>query len=111
MLMESTISTGRTAKLPGVPVRTLQRWERQGRLIPVARTDSNRCLAALNLKLNLKRLATGTARPVASPSGNGGAAAGTVPAVVGEVTPVRYDDGQQNTSGQEENCAYFCAHS
>jgi putative transposase len=65
--------------------------------------------AALNLKLNLKRLATETALPVASPSSNGGAAAGTVPAVVGKVTPVRYDGGQQ--SGQEENRAHFCAHS
>ena len=44
MLIESTISTGKAAKLPGVPVKTLQRWEREGRLIPVARTDSNRRL-------------------------------------------------------------------
>ena len=65
----------------------------------------------LNAALNLKRLATETALPVASPTSNGGAAAGTVPAVVGKVTPVRYDDGQQDTSGQEENCAHFCAHS
>ncbi len=28
----------------GVTVKTLQRWEREGRLIPVARTDSNRRL-------------------------------------------------------------------
>ncbi|MBK1649382.1 IS607 family transposase [Rhabdochromatium marinum] len=28
----------------GVSVKTLQRWEREGRLIPVARTDSNRRL-------------------------------------------------------------------
>jgi putative transposase len=63
----------------------------------------------LNAALNLKRLATETALPVASPSSNGGAAAGTVPAVVGKVTPVRYDDGQQDTSGQEENRAHFCA--
>jgi putative transposase len=65
----------------------------------------------LNAALNLKRLATETALPVASPSSNGGAAAGTVPAVVGKVTPVRYDGGQQDTSGQEENRAHFCAHS
>jgi DNA-binding transcriptional MerR regulator len=32
------------AKLLGVSVKTLQRWEREGRLIPVARTDSNRRL-------------------------------------------------------------------
>ena len=65
----------------------------------------------LNAALNLKRLATETALPVASPSSNGGAAAGTVPAVVGKVTPVRYDGGQRDTSGQEENRAHFCAHS
>ena len=42
--MENTISTGKAAKLLGVSVKTLQRWEREGRLIPVARTDSNRRL-------------------------------------------------------------------
>jgi predicted site-specific integrase-resolvase len=44
VLMESTMSTGKAAKLLGVSVKTLQRWEREGRLIPVARTDSNRRL-------------------------------------------------------------------
>lgn len=34
----------KAAKLLGVSVKTLQRWEREGRLIPVARTDSNRRL-------------------------------------------------------------------
>ncbi|GAB6067860.1 hypothetical protein JCM13664_11790 [Methylothermus subterraneus] len=56
--------------------------------------------------LNLKRLATATALPVASPSGNGGAAAERVSAAVGKVTPVRYD---AQTSGQEENGAHICA--
>ena len=42
--MENTISTGKAAKLLGVSVKTLQRWEREGRLIPVARTDRNRRL-------------------------------------------------------------------
>jgi predicted site-specific integrase-resolvase len=42
--MESTISTGKAAKLLGISVKTLQRWAREGRLIPVARTDSNRRL-------------------------------------------------------------------
>lgn len=42
--MENTISTGKAAKLLGVAVKTLQRWEREGRLVPVARTDSNRRL-------------------------------------------------------------------
>lgn len=38
------MSTGKAAKLLGVSVKTLQRWEREGRLIPTARTDSNRRL-------------------------------------------------------------------
>ena len=42
--MENTISTGKAAKLLGVSVKTLQRWEREGRLIPLGRTDSNRRL-------------------------------------------------------------------
>jgi putative transposase len=63
----------------------------------------------LNAARNLKRLATETALPVASPTSNGGAAAGTVPAAAGKVTPVRDDGGHQDTSGQEENCAHLCA--
>jgi putative transposase len=46
---------------------------------------------------------------VASPSSNGGTAAGKVPVVVGKVTPVRYECGQQDTSGQEENGAHVRA--
>jgi len=65
----------------------------------------------LNAALNLKRLATGTALPVASPTSNGGAAAERVSAAVGKVTPVRYECGQQDTSGQEENRAHVCARS
>lgn len=42
--MENTISTGKAAKLLGVSVKTIQRWEREGRLIPIARTDTNRRL-------------------------------------------------------------------
>lgn len=42
--MENTISTGKAAKILGVTVKTLQRWEREKRLIPIARTDSNRRL-------------------------------------------------------------------
>jgi hypothetical protein len=53
--------------------------------------------------MNLKRLATETARPVASPSRYGRAAAGRVPVAVGKVTPARYECGQEDTSGQEEN--------
>lgn len=36
------MSTGKTAKFPGVSVKPLQDWEREGRLMPVARTDSKR---------------------------------------------------------------------
>ncbi|MDM7322635.1 MAG: RNA-guided endonuclease TnpB family protein [Gammaproteobacteria bacterium] len=61
----------------------------------------------LNAALNLKRLATATALPVASPSGNGGASSGVVPEAAGKVTPVRYECDQH--SGQEENCAHTCA--
>jgi putative transposase len=63
----------------------------------------------LNAALNLKRLATETALPVASPSSNGGAASGIVPNGAGKVTPVRYDACQQDTSGQEKNCAHLRA--
>ena len=38
------MSTGKAAKLLGVSVKTLQRWEREGRLTAAARTDSNRRL-------------------------------------------------------------------
>ncbi len=43
-LMENTMSTGKAAKLLGVSVKTLQRWDREGRLTAIARTDSNRRL-------------------------------------------------------------------
>jgi len=61
-----------------------------------------------NAAQNLKRLATVTALPVASPSGNGGTTAEVVSVVVGKVTPVRYDS--ETGSGQEENCVHLCAH-
>nr|WP_297444421.1 MerR family DNA-binding transcriptional regulator [Acidiferrobacter sp.] len=38
------MSTGKAAKLLGISVKTLQCFEREGRLVPVARTDSNRRL-------------------------------------------------------------------
>lgn len=63
----------------------------------------------LNAAINLKRLATATALPVASPSSNGGATAGMVPVAVGKVTPVRYECGLQDTSGQEKNRAHLRA--
>ena len=42
--MENTIGTNKAAKLLGVTVKTLQRWEREKRLIPIARTKTNRRL-------------------------------------------------------------------
>ena len=42
--MENTIGTSKAAKLLGVSVKTLQRWEREKRLIPIARTATNRRL-------------------------------------------------------------------
>ncbi len=37
MLMPNTLGTGKAAKLLGVSVKTLQRWDREGGLIPVAK--------------------------------------------------------------------------
>lgn len=62
-----------------------------------------------NAACNLKRLATETALPVASPAGNGGAAAGMVPAVAGKVTPVRDGCGRQDAPGQEERREHLCS--
>jgi DNA-binding transcriptional MerR regulator len=42
--MENTMGIGKEAKLLGMTVKTLQRWEREGRLIPAARTDTHRRL-------------------------------------------------------------------
>lgn len=36
------MGTGQAARLLGITVKTLQRWEREGRLLPAARTASNR---------------------------------------------------------------------
>jgi predicted site-specific integrase-resolvase len=66
--MESTLSTGKAARMLGVAVKTLQRWEREGRLIPVARTDSNRRLyteSQLREFLGLRRAAAEPTRIVA----------------------------------------------
>ena len=99
--MENTLSTDKAAKLLGVSVKTLQRWEREGRRAHHDRDP--------NAAVNLERLATVTALPVARPSGNGGAASERVSGVVGKVTPVRYEHGHRDGSGQEENRAHFCA--
>ena len=62
------MSTGKAAKLLGISVKTLQRWEREGRLTPVARTDSNRRLyteAQIREFINLPKAASVPTRLVA----------------------------------------------
>jgi putative transposase len=66
----------------------------------------------VNAAINLQRLATGalaaqSALPVASPKATSGTAADMGSAVVGKVTSVRYEHGQKDDSGQEENRARF----
>ena len=57
-----------------------------------------------------ERLATETALLVASFVGNDNTALEKVFNVVEKVTPVRYECGLQDASGQEENCEHFCSH-
>jgi putative resolvase len=40
--MENTMGVGQAARLLGITVKSLQRWEREGRLVSAARTGSNR---------------------------------------------------------------------
>jgi putative resolvase len=40
--MENTLNARKAAQILGVTVKTLQRWEREGKLIPVGRTETNR---------------------------------------------------------------------
>jgi len=55
--MENTMSMGKAAKLLGVTVKTLQRWDREGRLIPAARTDTHRRLCTeFQLRAFISRL-------------------------------------------------------
>jgi putative transposase len=68
----------------------------------------------INAAINLQRLATAafeavTALPEASPAVTQGTVAGTVPAAGGEVTPVRYEYGQLDGSGQEKDGVRGCA--
>lgn len=65
----------------------------------------------VNAAINLQRIATGaleaeSALPVASQTVTLGTAAGMVPAGGGKVTPARYEHGQQDGSGQEEDGTY-----
>ena len=69
-----------------------------------------------NAAINLQRLATGAADscgtnalPVASRTVTSGTASGAVPGGDGKVTPVRYEFGQQDGSGQEEDGVHDCA--
>src|SRR3990167_3023400 len=64
----------------------------------------------VNAAHNLKRLATETALLVASYVGNGNTALERVFNVVEKVTPVRYECGHKDASGQEENREHFCSH-
>jgi putative resolvase len=40
--MENTITITQAAQMLGVTVKTMQRWEREGRLVPIARSETNR---------------------------------------------------------------------
>jgi len=54
-------------------------------------------------------LAATTALPVASLMATSGTAAGILLVGGGKVTPVRYEHGQQDGSGQEEDADYICS--
>jgi putative transposase len=64
----------------------------------------------INAARNLKRLATKTALPEASQSATNDTGLGMVPFLGGKVTPVRYECGRQDTSGQEINREHICSH-
>jgi len=69
----------------------------------------------VNAAINLQRLAPGalaaqTALPLASRAVTPGTAASDGLAGGGKVTPVRYEHGQQEGSGQEENSEHLCSH-
>jgi len=93
-------------------------WQKNATLTLAERVWSCSCGVLhdrdVNAAINLQRLATGalaarTALPVASPAATLDTAARMVPAADGEVTPVRYEHGQQDGSGQEEDAAHFRA--
>ena len=118
MIMESTMGIGHPAKLLGTTVQTLQRWERNDQLALGERTRICAGCGAhhdrhMNAAVNLQRLATGahaaqTALPEASQAVTPGTAAGDRLAGGGKVTPVRYEHGQQDGSGQEEIGEHLC---
>lgn len=64
--MEDTLSTGKAAKILGVTVKTLQRWDRAKTLVPAGRSHSNRRLYTLSQLRDFQGLsASGTRRIVA----------------------------------------------
>ena len=46
--MENTINVKKAAEFLGVTVKTMQRWEREKRLVPIGRTSSNRRVYTLS---------------------------------------------------------------
>ena len=64
----------------------------------------------INAALNLKRLATLTALPVANQSVTKDTMLGMVSNRVGKVTSVSYECGLKDASGQKENREHFCSH-
>ena len=64
----------------------------------------------LNAVIDLQRTATVPALPVVSLPGNDGTVGGRSP-TVGKGTPVRYECGLHDASGQEKNRAQVCARS
>ena len=40
--MSNVISSGKAAKYLGIAIGTLRRWDREGRLVPAVRTETNR---------------------------------------------------------------------
>lgn len=63
-----------------------------------------------NAAINLKRLATETALPVASQSVTSDTGVEIISTLGGKVTPVRYECGFQDTSGQEKKCEHISSH-
>jgi putative transposase len=117
--MESTMRIGPATRLLGITAKTLQGWECNDQFALSARVWT--CAGCgphhdrdMNAAVNLQRLATGaraaqTALPEASRAVTPGTAASDGLAGGGKVTPVRYEHGQQDGSGQEENAAHLCA--
>jgi putative transposase len=63
----------------------------------------------VNAAKNLKRLATKNALPVASQSVTNDTEVGAMSTSGGKVTPVRYEGGLKDTSGQEEKREHICS--